>query len=145
MPQAEELFRQALGIRQKREPDGLETAQTLDSLALCLQAQEKFDAAESDYRRALKIRQTLLPSDHPAIAQTINSLAWLLYTRGEFPESRELYEKALDMRKRVLGPNHILTATTMDGLGLVTAERNPPEGESLIRQALKIPGRSTGT
>lgn len=136
--QSEQIFREVLEIRDGENPNGLDTAQTLDSLALCLQAENKLVEAASDYRRALAIRQKVLPAEHPSIAQTENSLASLLYDQGEFSQAKELYESALEIRKHALGPDHPLTAATMDGLGLVLAMTDPPAGEASIRQALQI-------
>ncbi len=53
------------------------------------------------------------------------------------------YRTALELRKKIYGPNHVLVAATLRNYGRLVYERNPEEGEKLLREAADIYANSS--
>ena len=69
LAEAEELYAQALALRQTRlGPEHPEVAQSLANLAEVKRARGRVEDAERLYRRALAIREKALGPEHPALA-----------------------------------------------------------------------------
>jgi tetratricopeptide (TPR) repeat protein len=67
---------------------------------------DRLDQAESIYRRALAIKETLLGADHPDIAVTLNNLALLLKQQGHPTDAATIYKRALTIFERTVTPTH---------------------------------------
>ena len=91
-----ELLRARL---QAERADGEYTVFTLDTLALELQAQGKYDEAEPLYRRALEIFEAAHGPDHPSTGISVNNLAQLLKAKGDLDGAEPLYRRALAIRE----------------------------------------------
>jgi hypothetical protein len=71
----------------------------MNNLALVLQAQGKYDEAETMIRRALAGRQTMLRPGHPETLTSVSILAGFLQAQGK-------YDEVEPMNRRALGPEH---------------------------------------
>ena len=58
------------------------------------------------YRKALKIREEVLGTEHPLTATTYNNIAGVYKAQGDYASALELYQKAYIIFKKKLGENH---------------------------------------
>jgi len=138
--QAAQLFRDALGIRERAlGPEHPATAISLDHLARLLLGQGDFAAARPLFERALAIAEKALGPGHLETGIILDSLARLLQAQGEFAAARPLYERALAIAEKELGPEHSDTATTLNNLaGLLQAQGDFAGARRLYERALAI-------
>jgi len=59
-----------------------------------------FESAETLYKRALDIRQSILGEYHPETVRTMEALAEVYYKLNKPAEAEKLEERALDIRTR---------------------------------------------
>jgi tetratricopeptide (TPR) repeat protein len=134
------LVERALAISEKvLGPEHPDTAQSLNNLALLLQAQGDLAAARPIHERALAISEKVLGPEHPDTATSLNNLAGLLQGQGDLAAGRRLLERALAIRKKVLGPEHPHTATSLNNLARVLQDQGDlAAGRRLYERALAI-------
>src|SRR5215470_2780458 len=82
----------------------LDTATSLNNLAVLLSAKGDYAGAERLYRRALAIREKVLGPEHPDTAESLNGLAAVLYSKGDYTGAEALYRRALAIQEKALGP-----------------------------------------
>src|SRR6266702_4348869 len=80
---------------QQQGAEHLDTASSLDNLALLYQAQGKYEQAEPLNQRALAICEQRLGSEHPLTAQSLDNLALLYLEQGKYEQAEPLYQRAL--------------------------------------------------
>jgi tetratricopeptide (TPR) repeat protein len=81
--QARPLYERVLEIREKAlGPDHPGTAESLNNLAVLLQAQGDLIGARPLFERALSIRENVFGPDHPNTAESLSNLAGLLRAQG---------------------------------------------------------------
>lgn len=76
-----------------------------------------FREAEQLHRRALKLRESSLPEDDPAVAQSLNNLAEVLLGQNRLRGAEELERKALAITEKQFGEHHQRTAMGLTNLG----------------------------
>jgi tetratricopeptide (TPR) repeat protein len=138
--QARPLFERALAIREKvLDPDHPQTAASLNSLALLLDAQGDLAGARPLFERALAIREKALGPEHPDTAVSLNNLARLFQNQGDLVGAQPLLERALAINEKALGPEHPLTATGLNNLAdLLQAQGDLAGARALLERALAI-------
>ncbi len=67
---------------------------------------EKYDLASNYYTKSLKIRETVLPPEHPLIAATYNNLGAMYSNMGDDAEALKFYQKSLEITRKILPPAH---------------------------------------
>jgi len=138
-PQAIELGKRALKIRQQVLGDHPKTATSLNNLALLYNSMGNYARAEPLYLKALAIDQIALGENHPHYATSLNNLALLYKNMGNYARAEPLYLKALAIGKTALGENHPHYATSLNNLaGLYDSMGNYARAEPLYQQALAI-------
>jgi tetratricopeptide (TPR) repeat protein len=70
------------------------TLTTMSNLALVLDSQGKYEAAEAMNRQTLSLKETVLGREHPSTLRSVYYLAYLLASRHRYDESFVLYERA---------------------------------------------------
>ncbi|PVH92133.1 hypothetical protein DM02DRAFT_544302, partial [Periconia macrospinosa] len=78
-------------------------------LALVLESQGKYEAAEAMNRRALGGREKALGKEHPDTLASVYCLAFLLHRWGRYEEATLLYKRASSGYTTTLGPDHPTT------------------------------------
>jgi tetratricopeptide (TPR) repeat protein len=136
----------ALAIREKQlGPEHLDTATSLNNLALLLLDQGALAEARPLLERALAIREKQLGPEHPDTATSLNNLADLLRAQSALAEARPLYERALAISEKQLGPEHPDTATSLNNLaGLFQAQGALAEARPLYERALAVSEKQLG-
>ena len=82
LAEAERLYRQALGIKERLlGPEHPEVATTLNNLAVVCRRRGLLDEAEALYRRAIDILARTVEPTHPALATSRNNLSRMLNER----------------------------------------------------------------
>ncbi len=137
--QAETQLRAALALREEAQGvDHLDTADTLNNLALVLEQRGDLDAAEDLYRRALRIMEPQL-GRHPTTATVLRNLGGLLRERAEYAAAEEMLREAVSIARETLGDAHAETADQVTGLAILLDETGRrDEAGALLREALQI-------
>ena len=91
----------------------------MDTLALELNAQDKYDEAEPLYSEALLVRREALGDRHPSTLISIGNLGGLLMDKGDLAAAEPLLRKALEAQRETLGGRHKDTLISANNLGLL--------------------------
>jgi tetratricopeptide (TPR) repeat protein len=143
--QAEQLFRDALAIREKMlGTEHPETAASLVNLALAVHLRGDAGALPL-CERALTIQEKVLGSEHPDTARTLGSLANLLRAQGSFLRALPLHERALAIYEKALGPEHPCTAGALNDVAYILTDKGDLAGAlPLHERALAIYEKTLG-
>ena len=127
--QCKDEYRDALSLEllsarlQAERTDGQATNFTLDTLALELKAQGKFDEAEPLFREALEVLRETLGNRHPRTLRCIGHLGMLLKSKGDLAAAELLLREALEGRRETLGSRHPRTLLSIDNLDQLVQEQ----------------------
>jgi tetratricopeptide (TPR) repeat protein/DNA-binding CsgD family transcriptional regulator len=143
---AEPFLKRALAIREHvLDGEHLDTASTLDHLALLYMFQGQYGPAEALLQRALAIKEHILGPDHLNTAETLDNLARLYYLQGEYEPAEALIKRAVTIVEHVLGPEHPETAILLDSLAYFSRFQGKYEqAQALHQQALRIKEQTFG-
>ena len=137
---AEQMFRQALELRQK--VSGSEHPSTLTSmnnLAEVLDNQGKYDEAKQMHQQTLESRRKVLGLEHPRTLTSMNNLAKVLGSQGKYVEAEQMHQQELELCQKVLGPERPDTLTSMNNLALALGSQGKyVEAEQMHRQELEL-------
>ncbi|HNJ43566.1 MAG TPA: tetratricopeptide repeat protein, partial [Acidobacteriota bacterium] len=123
----------------------LETAGSLNNLAVLATEKGNFEKAESLYRQSLAISEQVVGPEHPQVAAITHNLADVLEHLGRYSQAEILYRQALTIREKVFGPHHLETAATLHGLAvLYDSTGEYPRAEELYQRALGIREKALG-
>jgi tetratricopeptide (TPR) repeat protein len=126
-------------LRSSENPDPLELSRTLVNIATTSLHLDDFQAADNNYKSAMRIRRQVLPSDDIIVADCLDGLARLRREQGRFPEAEDYYEETLTLKRKLLGHQHPSIATTLGNLGfLLIEEHKIDEAETHLRESLTI-------
>ena len=95
---AQAMYKQALEIRNRLEPDSPDAAVLMKKLGEIYAAQDKYADAEPLLKEALSIQEQ--KSDPKAIAQTMESYAKVLYKEGKTIQANQLYSRLQEMHTK---------------------------------------------
>ncbi len=97
--------------------DSLSLAVSWFNRAIILKNHEDLRAAETDYRRALQLRQRHLPPDHKDLAASHLGLGTIYFETGRYEQARSHYETSLQIREAITGPRSVAVANQLQRLG----------------------------
>ena len=100
----------------------LEVATILTRLASLNSRVNNVEKAEAFLKEALKIRESILGADHPAVARIINGLAENYRRQKKYSESESLYERVLSIYEKHCG-EHLLVVVTLNDLTILYMEQ----------------------
>ncbi len=99
----------------------------------------KYDLAQEYYFSALKIREDILPKNHPDLAVSYNSVAVIQYKKGEYRKALPNFIKALEIRKIVFGEqNADITASLMNIGVLYQSIGDYYSAEKYLKECIQI-------
>lgn len=114
--QATQLAEHAAEIRRRiLGKQHVDTAESLNNLAVMYQRMGDYAKAEPLYRQALETEKKLLGEQHPSTAETIHNLASLYKEMGRYAEAETYYREAFAIRKRLLGDQDAATKRSLNG------------------------------
>jgi tetratricopeptide (TPR) repeat protein len=144
--EAEPLYCRSVAISAKMlGPDHLDTAASLNNLAVLYRDQGRYAEAEPLFRRALAIHEKALGPDHPNTSANLGNLALLYCNQGRYADAEPLHFRALAIREKALGPDHPNTATSLNNLALLyDSQGRYAEAEPLFCRAVVIRERALG-
>jgi CHAT domain-containing protein/Tfp pilus assembly protein PilF len=102
-----------------------------------------YSAAEKYYNEAAPLLKSSLGETNPFYIQLLDHRAALNQAMGNRTAAESDYGTALELRKKIYGPNHVLVAATLRNYGRLLYERDPAEGEKLLREAADIYGNAS--
>jgi len=99
---------------------------------------------ELEYQlKALEIRETVLPSDHPDLAQSYNNLGMTYNHLGDYNKELEYVQKALSIWEEVFPSEHPNLATSYNNVGLAYSNLgNPKRALECVQKAMEIQERA---
>ena len=110
---------------------------------VCLQRGQP-DKAEQYFRRALEIRQRLLPDSLP-FAISLTEIGSLAANRGDPEQAEKYFRQALEIRQR-LAPGSLPVASSLSDVGSIVQVRGDlAQAEKCFRQAFAITQRLAPT
>ncbi len=116
-----------------------DVAESLNNLAMDLEAQGDYAGAEPLFREALAMSRKLLGDEHPDVAISLNNLALNLHAQGDYAGAEPLFREALAMHRELLGDEHPDVATCLSNLAyLLKAQGDYAGAEPLYREALAM-------
>lgn len=124
----------------------LEEAATLATSASKLLDDGKFDDAVSPARRALQIREKLLPANDIRIAASLSTLGKIYFSKRDYKAAREVFQRLLQIQEQNLGPDNVRIAETLDWLApLYYQSGNSRETEAAYKRALALREKNFGS
>jgi len=138
--EAQSLYEKALNMLESlSETETSLAGYIVNNLAHLLVIQGKPDA-EKMTKRALDIRERVLPPDHPDISMSLNNLAVIYKHQGRFDEAEPLFIRALAIRDKAFGQEHPETGVVMHNLAMLYLKerRKLDQAASLIKRVIKI-------
>ncbi|HKV36995.1 MAG TPA: tetratricopeptide repeat protein [Pyrinomonadaceae bacterium] len=128
-----------------QESPELQEASTLSESIVKLFNQHKYDEALPLAKRALEIREKLLPRTDPRISSSLTNLGEIYLARKDYKPARETFQRLLQIQEEVFGPEDVNLAFTLDRLALLHfAARNSRETEAAYKRALALREKSLG-
>ncbi len=123
-----ELRKQQLGL------DHLQTAESLNELAVLYCCEGNAEQAELLCQRALAIREQHLGPDHPQTAQSLSNLAFHYWKQGKYEQAEAIGLHALTLFEQSLGANHLDTARCLSNLARLYWDLEKNEKAKLFAQ-----------
>jgi TonB family protein len=128
-----------------QESPELQEATELTKTAAKLFKEDKFDEALPLAKRALEIRERLLPRTDPRVALSVGYLGDVYMAKHEFENATKTFERLLQMQEEQGGPTDVKLAFTLDRLAaLYYRDEKPNKAEALYQRALTIREKALG-
>lgn len=90
-----------------QEPPELQEADKLNESAVKLYNQGKFHEALPLAKRALEIRDKLLPRTDPRISSSLTNLGEIYIAQKDYKPAREVFQRLLQIQEEVFGPEDV--------------------------------------
>lgn len=124
----------------------IEEAATLATSASKLLDEGKFEDALSPAKRALQIREKLLPANDIRIAASLSTLGKIYFSKKDYKAAREVFQRLLQNQEQNLGPDNVRIAETLDWLAVLYYQSgNSRETEAAYKRALELREKSFGS
>lgn len=128
-----------------QESPELQEASTLNDSAVKLFNQGKYDEALPVAKRALEIREKLLPRTDPRISSSLTNLGEIYLAKKDYKPAKEVFQRLLQIQEEVFGPEDVNLAFTLDRLAVLHyVARNPRETEAAYKRALALREKTLG-
>lgn len=138
---ARPLYQRIIAIEQKQSAPCEEIAQSCDHLAEAYQDEQKFDAAETWYKKSLNLRETSKSQNSKSLKLSLNNLANLYKEKGDLSGAVEVAKRAVEVARTEqdadVQKNDLLT--NMNNLALLYREQgDKKDTEELFKQVVEI-------
>jgi TonB family protein len=99
----------------------------------------KFNEAIPLAKRALEIRERLLPPNDPMVLTALGNLGDLYNAKGDYDAAKKTLERLLPMQEQQFGPTNVKLASTLDRLAVLNyRERNINKAEDMYQRSLAL-------
>jgi tetratricopeptide (TPR) repeat protein len=128
-----------------QEPPELQGATKLTESVVNLYNQRKYDEALPLAKKALAIREKLLPRADPRVSSSLTNLGELYVAKKDYKPARETFQRLLQIQEEVFGPEDVNLAFTLDRLALLHyTAGNSRETEAAYKRAVALREKSLG-
>jgi TonB family protein len=128
-----------------QEPPELAEATALTQTVEKLFKENKFDEALLLAKRALEIRERLLPRTDPRITMSLGYVGDVYMAKGDYDDAKKTFERLLVLQEEQGGPNDVKLASTLDRLAvLYNRDKKPAKTEELYQRALALREKALG-
>jgi TonB family protein len=128
-----------------QESPELKEATTLTDSSIKLFNQGKYDQAIPMAKRALQIREKLLPRTDPRVVDSLSNLGEFYITMDDYKDAVEVFRRILLSQEERFGAEHVNVANTLDRLAvLYSAAGNPREAEAAYKRSLALREKGYG-
>jgi CHAT domain-containing protein/tetratricopeptide (TPR) repeat protein len=117
---AEKLYRAALAIVEKNDPESLIAAQTLEALGRVMRIRGNLHSARHYTERAMRL---LEKTEDPDLMYALQSLALIVADQGELVLAEQIGRRALSLQEKRHGEAHPLAAASLETLAFVLARQ----------------------
>lgn len=132
-------------VNPSQESPELQEAETLNQSAVKLYNEGKYNEALPLAKRALEIRDKLLPRSDPRISSSLTNLAEIYMAQKDYKPARQAFERLLQIQEELFGPEDVNIAFTLDRLAVLHyVARNPRETEAAYKRALALREKTLG-
>ena len=105
----------------------------------------KFDEALPLAKRALEIRERLLPPNDQRVSLSLGYLGDVYMAKREYSSARKVFERLLPLQEERLGPTDVNLAFTLDRLALLSfRDGKSDKSEEFYQRALAIREKAFG-
>jgi TonB family protein len=105
----------------------------------------KYDDALKLAKRALEIRERLLPANDPRVGTSLNNLAEVYIAKRDYGKARDTYLRLLQHQAERFGADNVTLARTLDRLGaLHFHEGDNAKAEEAFKRALELNEKKYG-
>lgn len=133
------LHEEAIAKLRQRSADSLDEAYYLQEQGQLMRRVAAYDAAEGLLKRALALREKLLPPDDVAIGFTLNNLAGVQRLIGKYGDAETSYKRTIAIYEKVRGPDDSNMGILLDNLGVLYLHVGRyAEAEAAQKRALAI-------
>ncbi len=140
----EPLFQRALAIYEKASPSAsgdvqIQAADVYNNLGLLYYRRGTYPRAESQYVKALEIKERIRGADDPAVAEVAANLGAVYYATKQYDKGVQTLQRALAIQEKNLPPTHPALATTSGNLAAMYLDQGDfDNAERLFQRALTI-------
>ena len=99
-----------------QEPPELQEAATLTASVVKLYSEAKYDQALPLAKRALQIREKLLPRTDQRVFESLKNLAEVYIGKQDLDSAKDIYKRLLQVQEERFGPDSVNLAPTLDRL-----------------------------
>jgi tetratricopeptide (TPR) repeat protein len=130
---------------QEEESPELKEASELSNSVIKLVNEQKIDEALPLAKRALQIREKLLPRTDPRVQASLQRLGDLYLVRREYVSARQTFERLLKILEEHYGPTAWNLGGTLDRLAVVHYRLgNMSKAEDMYQRAVEVREKASG-
>ncbi|HEX5602819.1 MAG TPA: TonB family protein, partial [Pyrinomonadaceae bacterium] len=139
------LFASLFISQSSQESPELAEATELTKSVVKLFKEGKFDEALPLAKRALEIRERLLPPNDQRVSLSLGYLGDVYLAKRDYSSARKAFERLLLLQEERLGPTDVNLTFTLDRLALLSFRDGKPEkSEELYQRSLAIREKAFG-
>ena len=130
---------------QEPESPELKEATEFDASVVKLFNQAKYDEALPLAKRALQIREKLLPRTDPRVSASLLAYGDLYIAKQDYDAAKPIFERLLPILEERYGPMHVELAATLDRLAvLYHSTGNMRNAENIYQRAVTVREKAFG-
>ena len=134
-----------LFAQEPQESPELKEASALMQSTAKLFKEQKYDEALAQTKKALEIREKLLPQNDPLIANCLVYLGDIYLARNEFDAAKKVLERSLAIQIEQSSPDDVNLTLTMDRLAQAYyGNREDRKAEDIIKRSLAAKEKALG-
>lgn len=129
-----------------QDPAELQQADTLTASVIRLFNQGNYDEALPLAKRALQIREKLLPRTDSRVADSLTNLGEIYIAKVDYDAAAEVFKRLLKIQEERFGPDDVRLAPTFDRLApLLFRRQRYSDAEAAYKRALELREKALGS